>query len=371
MAAAAAGPADADAAAAADAAMGVEAAAAAPPIWLRPAPPLPPGATLDKVQLVWNMPGMPGNPNEQTLRRLRQIANQWDRWLRDARRGPPPKQADPRLAAGEVHPSAAEDPHYTMAKAMVRFVRNVPAGPEGGEEAAASPPPRASRGSRQRSQSLRSRGPVPTKARPGPPPASVAWHATAVAGRPPAPPPPPPPAEPAARPGDRRDRGHTRSPAPKAMPRPRAAAAAGAAADAGRGDRNSARRRHVSWSDMRSSDSYSYESGSDASGPGEATQRRAQPAAAAAGWGHGRGARAQRVDHDRPAQFESPRTRGRALVFANWTPMGAAAPYMEVPPAICRDVAPELRGQYIYAQFPIQDSCLFGARPWQILNQHV
>ena len=309
---------------------------------------------------------MPGNPNEQTLRRLRQIANQWDRWLRDARRGLPPKQADPRLAAGEVHPSAAEDPHYTMAKAMVRFVRNVPAGPEGGEEAAASPPPRASRGSRQRSQSLRSRGPVPTKARPGPPPASVAWHATAVAGRPP--PPPPPPPEPAARPGDRRDRGHTRSPAPKAMPRPRAAAAAGAAADAGRGDRNSARRRHVSWSDMRSS---SYESGSDASGPGEATQRRAQPAAAAAGWGHGRGARAQRVDHDRPAQFESPRTRGRALVFANWTPMGAAAPYMEVPPAICRDVAPELRGQYIYAQFPIQDSCLFGARPWQILNQHV
>ena len=307
---------------------------------------------------------MPGNPNEQTLRRLRQIANQWDRWLRDARRGPPPKQADPRLAAGEVHPSAAEDPHYTMAKAMVRFVRNVPAGPEGGEEAAASPPPRASRGSRQRSQSAR--GPVPTKARPGPPPANVAWHATAVAGRPP--PPPPPPPEPAARPGDRRDRGHTRSPAPKAMPRPRAAAAAGAAADAGRGDRNSARRRHVSWSDMRSS---SYESGSDASGPGEATQRRAQPAAAAAGWGHGRGARAQRVDHDRPAQFESPRTRGRALVFANWTPMGAAAPYMEVPPAICRDVAPELRGQYIDAQFPIQDSCLFGARPWQILNQHV
>ena len=123
---------------------------------------------------------------------------------------------------------------------------------------------------------------------------------------------------------------------------------------------------------MRSSDSYSYsyESGSDSSGPGEPTQRRAQPAAAAAGWGHGRGARAQRVDHDRPAQFESPRT-ARALVFANWTPMGAAAPYLAVLPAIRRDVAPELRGQYIYAQFPIQDSCLFGARPWQILNQHV
>ena len=25
----------------------------------------------------------------------------------------------------------------------------------------------------------------------------------------------------------------------------------------------------------------------------------------------------------------------------------------------------------LYAQFPTQDSCLFGARPWQILNQHV
>ena len=117
--------------------------------------------------------------------------------------------------------------------------------------------------------------------------------------------------------------------------------------------------------------SYSYESGSD-SGPGEPTHGQrswAQPAAAAAdGWGH-RGARAQRVDHDRPPQYESsPRTR--ALVFANWSPMGAAAPYLEVPPLIRRDAAPELRGQYIYAQFPIQDSCLFGARPWQILNQH-
>ena len=140
------------------------------------------------------------------------------------------------------------------------------------------------------------------------------------------------------------------------MPR---GAGAPAHAALGRADRNDARRRHVSWSDMRSSDSYSYsyESGSDSPGPGEPTSRRAQPAAAAARWGHGRGARAQRVDHDRPAQFESPRTR--ALVFANWTPMGAAAPYLAVPPAIRRDVAPELRGQYIYAQFPIQDSLSF------------
>ena len=174
--------------------------------------------------------------------------------------------------------------------------------------------------------------------RPGPPPyTSAAWPATAVAGRPAAW--QPPPAAAAARPG--RDRGHTRSPAP----RPRPAAAAPAAA-AGRADRN-ARRRHVSWSDM-CSDSYSYESGSD-SGPGEPTHGQrswAQPAAAAAdGWGH-RGARAQRVDHDRLAQYESsPRTR--ALVFANWTPMGAAAPYLEVPPLIRRDAAPELRGQYI------------------------
>ena len=143
------------------------------------------------------------------------------------------------------------------------------------------------------------------------------------------------------------------------MPR---GAGAPAHAALGRADRNDARRRHVSWSDMRSSDSYSYsyESGSDSPGPGEPTSRRAQPAAAAARWGHGRGARAQRVDHDRPAQYESPLHDGtRALVFANWTPMGAAAPYLAVPPAIRRDVAPELRGQYIYAQFPIQDSLSF------------
>ena len=125
------GAADPAAAAAADfdAAMGDQAAPATPPIWLRRAPALPPGATIDKVQLVWNMPGMPGNPNDQTVRRVRQLANHWDKWLKNARRGPPPKQADPRLAAGESHPSAAEDPHYTVAKATARFVRNVPAAP--------------------------------------------------------------------------------------------------------------------------------------------------------------------------------------------------------------------------------------------------
>ena len=106
---------------------------------------------------------------------------------------------------------------------------------------------------------------------------------------------------------------------------------------------------HASCSD---SYSYDYESGSD-SGPGEPTaggQRKAQPAAAAAGysWGH-RGARsdrAQRVDHDRPAQYESP--GGRALVYAKYPPMGAAAPYWEVPPLIRLEAATELRGQYIY-----------------------
>ena len=284
------------------------------------------------------------------------MATQWDRWLRGGRHGAPPKQADPRLAAGEFHPLPADDPHYTMAKATVRFVRKVHMGAP--EEEAERP---ASRGTRQRSQSAH-HGPA-CKARPGPPPyTSAAWPATAVAGRPAAW--QPPPAAAAARPG--RDRGHTRSPAP----RPRPAAAPGRA---DRNARGSADRRHVSWSDMCSdmSASYSYESGSD-SGPGEPTHGQrswAQPAAAAAdGWGH-RGARAQRVDHDRPPQYESsPRTR--ALVFANWSPMGAAAPYLEVPPLIRRDAPEELRGQYIYAQFPIQDSCLFGARPWQILNQH-
>ena len=366
------GAADPAAAAAADfdAAMG-GAAPATPPIWLRRAPALPPGATIDKVQLVWNMPGLPGNPNDQTVRRVRQLANHWDKWLKNARRGPPPKQADPRLAAGESHPSAAEDPHYTVAKATARFVRNVPAPPAVEKEAEAPPPTRGkSRGSTRRQRSLQQSGhgyPA-TKARPGPPPA---WPATAVAGRPAsgAWAAQPPPAAAAA--GGARDRVHTRSPRPQAMPRPRPAAAAPAAA--GRADGN-ARRRHVSWSDMHSSDSYytSY-SGSD-SGPGEPTaggQRRAyEPAAAAAGWGH-RGAHAQ-VDHDRHAQYESSGSpRGRALVFARYPPMGAAAPYLEVPLAIRHDAATELRGQYIYAQFPIQDSCLFGARPWQILNQHV
>ena len=369
------GAADPAAAAAADfdAAMGDQAAPATPPIWLRRAPALPPGATIDKVQLVWNMPGLPGNPNDQTVRRVRQLANHWDKWLKNARRGPPPKQADPRLAAGESHPSAAEDPHYTVAKATARFVRNVPAPPAVEKEAEAPPPTRGkSRGSTRRQRSLQQSGhgyPA-TKARPGPPPA---WPATAVAGRPAswgAWAAQPPPAAAAA--GGARDRVHTRSPRPQAMPRPRPAAAAPAAAAHGRADGN-ARRRHVSWSDMHSSDSYYSYSGSD-SGPGEPTaggQRRAyEPAAAAAGWGH-RGAHAQ-VDHDRHAQYESSGSpRGRALVFARYPPMGAAAPYLEVPLAIRHDAATELRGQYIYAQFPIQDSCLFGARPWQILNQHV
>ena len=380
------GAADPAAAAAADfdAAMG-GAAPATPPIWLRRAPALPPGATIDKVQLVWNMPGMPGNPNDQTVRRVRQLANHWDRWLKNARRGPPPKQADPRLAAGESHPSAAEDPHYTVAKATARFVRNVPAAPVEKEAEAPSPTrgpamnPRAkSRGltaRRQRSlQSAHHMGYPATKARPGPPPNNAAWPATAVAGRTASwgafRAAQPPPAAAAA--GGARDRVHTRSPRPQAMPRPRPAAAAPAAAAHGRADGN-ARRRHVSWSDMHSSDSYYSYSGSD-SGPGEPTaggQRRAyEPAAAAAGWGH-RGAHAQ-VDHDRHAQYESSGSpRGRALVFARYPPMGAAAPYLEVPLAIRHDAATELRGQYIYAQFPIQDSCLFGARPWQILNQHV
>lgn len=284
------------------------------------------------------------------------MANQWDRWLRGGKQWAPPRQADPRLPAGESHPLPANKPHYTMAMAIGRFVRNVGAPEE-------APAPRASRGTRQRSQSAH-HGPA-CKARPGPPPyTSAAWPATAVAGRPAAW--QPPPAAAAARPG-RRDRVHTRSPAP----RPRPAAAPGRA---DRNARGSADRRHVSWGDMSSdkSASYSYESGSD-SGPGEPTHGQrswAQPAAAAAdGWGH-RGARAQRVDHDRPPQYESSSPRTRALVFANWSPMGAAAPYLEVPPLIRRDAPEELRGQYIYAQFPIQDSCLFGARPWQILNQH-
>jgi len=307
---------------------GVEAAAAASRPWLtRGTPPFPKGGNPDKLQLVWSMPGKAGHPNEQTAKRLRQSSRAWDRWLEN-RELPRPTQRDPRLAADDAHPSIAEDPHYTRAKAAERFVRFVP---EQEAEASSSRGPAASssRGCRQRSQSAH-RGP-PTKARPNAPPFRVQGRPAASAaphrGGPPVP------------------KARPRSPVPKARPRSRSTAAA--ARDHGRADGNV---RRLPCNDRRTSSEsysdYSYESGSD-SGPREPPaggQRRAQPAAAAAGRGGHRGAHAQQADHDRPY---SPRDGTRAMVFARYAPVGASAPYLEVPELIRRNVDPELRGQYI------------------------